>query len=456
MSTDNINTNHGPLQQQPAWNNFTKIVFRILFIYFFVQAVPLHWKFYRDVFSFNWLQIRFTDIFNIAHYAPRFSSGLQTYADWGIILLLAVLGAILWTYSERNKKNDYNGLYYWLRVIVRYRLAIGIIAYGFIKFFPIQAPYPSLSNLNTSYGDFTRWKLFSLSLGIVPGYETFLGTVEIVAGLLLLYRKTASIGAFIVIIFTGNVFMSNLAYEGGEQVYSLYLITLALFVLSFDTGRLTNLLVFQKPAKPGYFKPLFATRTQRNTAFAIKIIVVLFFVVLYGFKTGTAYYKAAYRFPEEQGLAGATGIYNVSSFRINKDSLSYSANNPVRWKDVVFEKWNTLSIRSNRPVIIDSNNIEKIVTGKEAKYYELEGSAARHYYSYVTDSTHHTLFLRNKNKHYQEETLVFHYQQAGDSALVLSGINERKDSVFVILNKIKKKYLLEEVAKRGRQQPIKL
>ena len=78
---------------------------------------------------------------------------------------------------------------------------------------------------------FTRWKLFSLSLGIVPGYESFLGAVEILAGLLLLNRKTASIGAFIVIIFTGNVFVSNLAYEGGEQVYSLYLIVLALFCI---------------------------------------------------------------------------------------------------------------------------------------------------------------------------------------------------------------------------------
>jgi hypothetical protein len=239
-------------------------------------------------------------------------------------------------------------------------------------------------------------------------------------------------------------------------VYSLYLITLALFVLSYDTGRLANLLIFQKPAKPNYFKLKYSTAAQLNIARGLKIIFVLFFVALYGFKTGSAFYKSPYRFPDAPGLAGTSGLYNVSSFRINKDSLPYSATDSLRWQDVVFEKWNTLSIRSNRPVIIDSNNIEKIIPGKEAKYYELEGSAERHYYSYTSDTLHHTLILQNKNRHYAGETLVLHYKQAGDSALILSGINERKDSVFMVLNKIKKKYLLEEVAQRGRQQPIKL
>ena len=134
-------------------------------------------------------------------------------------------------------------------------------------------------------------------------------------------------------------------------------------------------------------------------------------------------------FRNSAGWRGAGGIYDVSSFRINHDSIPYSATDSSRWQDVVFEKWNTLSIRSNRPVIIDSNNIEKLAPGDAAASYELEGSAARHYYSYTTDTLHHVLVLQNKNKHYQGETLVFHYRQAGDSALLLTGINERKDSV---------------------------
>ncbi|MDB5111708.1 MAG: DoxX family protein [Mucilaginibacter sp.] len=81
----------------------------------------------------------------------------------------------------------------------------------------------------TSYGDFNDWKIFSMSMSIVPCYESFLGAIEIIAGLLLFFRKTATIGALVILVFTGNVFVSNMAYNGGEYVYIIYLIGFALF-----------------------------------------------------------------------------------------------------------------------------------------------------------------------------------------------------------------------------------
>jgi hypothetical protein len=445
----------GPAQQE-WWNLVPSFLLRTLFIYFFIQAVPLDWKFYRDLFSIDWSSLQFFDIFNVAHYAPRFSGSLPGYTDWGIVLLLSIAAAAAWSFIGRQKPWDATRAYYWVRVIVRYRLAIALIAYGFIKFFPIQAPYPSISNLNTAYGDFNRWKLFSLSLGIVPGYQSFLGAVEIATGLLLLYRRTASIGAFFVIIFTGNVFMSNLAYEGGEQVYSLYLIFLALFILAFDIQRLFRLLLLQKPAAPAPPAPALKAGWQQYGRIAFKAGFLLFFVVLYGEKTRSAYYAGAFRFPDAQSTVIQPGVYNVSSFRINKDSLPYAAAHPVRWKDVVVEKWNTISIGSGQAVVIDSNNIEKFVRGEESKLYELEGSAGRQYYSYTADTLQHQLTLQNRNPYYHKETLVLQYLQKGDASIELSGVNEKRDSIFVVLNRVNKKYLLEEVLRTGRQKAVKL
>src|ERR1700735_3141897 len=206
-----------------------KFVFRLFVLYVLIQAVPLDWKYYQELFAIDWAHLNYGAIFGLAHYSPRWTARPQSYADWAIILAIAAAGALLWTYIDQRRNRsidrnqavgqsragDHDRLYYWVRVIVRYRLAIGMIAYGFIKLFPLLSPYPSLSNLNTNYGDFTRWKLFSLSLGIVPNYESFLGGVEIIGGLLLFYRKTASVGAFIIAVFLGNVFMFNLAYCGG-------------------------------------------------------------------------------------------------------------------------------------------------------------------------------------------------------------------------------------------------
>lgn len=443
-------------QLSPEWRPYTKIVFRFFFVYFLIQTVPLDWKYYTQVFSINWAALRYEDIFNLAHYQPQFLSGTQSFGNWGIAAFIALAGTFIWTYADHNRTKDYDRLYYWLRVIVRYRLAIGIIAYGFIKFFPLQAPYPSISNLNTHYGDFTRWKLFSLSLGVVPSYELFLGLVEILAGLLLFYRKTASIGALIIVFFTGNVFVSNLAYEGGEYVYSFYLISLALFVLVYDIRRLADLLVWQRPATPNRFRIVFHGR-YKYARWLLKGAFIFFFVVLYGFKTGAGYRHDPYQFPQGKGLSAASGIYNVTTFRINNDTLPYSKTDPVRWQDVVFEQWPTISVRTNTPVIIDSNNVEKVAAAKDIdKTYEAEGTNERSYYDYKADTVNHVLTLLNKNVHYKGESLLLHYDRPSASRIILSGIDQHKDSIYVVLDRIDKRYLLEEAAKEGRGRGLKL
>ena len=441
---------------QKTWLSYEKFIFRTFFIYFIIQAVPfLDWKFYRELTTISWTNFSYGDIFNLAHFTPRVFSGSDTYANWIAFFIVSVFGAFAWTRADRNKTSNYENLYYWLRVIVRYRLAIAFLAYGFIKLFPLQAPYPSISNLNTAYGDFNRWKLFSLSLGIVPGYESFLGLVEIVIGLLLLYRKTASIAAFIALIFTGNVFMSNIAYDGGEQVYSFYLISLAIFILIFDLHRIVHLLILQKPTAPNRFKPLFDLPWKKYGRIVLKTSFVLFFVAIYGFKVKSGYKKDPYQFPNQKGLPETAGVYNVSEFILNHDTLAYSKTDSVRWQDVVFEEWNTISIRSNRPVIIDSGNVDHVYLQNEKRSYELEGTGGRHYYSYESDPIHHQLILTNRNKHYNGEKIVLHYNIEGDE-IKLSGINENSDSIQVTLNKLDKKYLLKEVEKQGRGKKIKL
>jgi len=437
-------------EPSPQWSEKEKSIFRFLFIFFLLQALPLSVDIFKVVFGFNWLHIGYGDIFDLTRLTPKFIPGNDSFINWIIIAVLSVIGAVIWGKSSLKDQN-YDKLYYWLRVVVRYRLAIGIIGYGFIKLFPLQAPFPSISNLNTAYGDFTDWKVFSMSLGIVPNYESFLGAIELIAGLLLFFRKTATIGALIIVVFTGNVFISNLAYEGGEYVYSIYLISFALFVLYFDAARIYNLISLERPTQPNQFKPLFGEK-QRTVRLLVKSLVIFFFVFLYGFKTYSGLHHDPYQFPRTPGLAKASGIYNVSEFKINNKELPYSATDPTRWKDVVFEKWATISIRSNRPVLIDSVNHEQIIQKDEDRDYELAGTAGRHYYSYTADTVNHTLSLENKNNHYKGEKLELKYSRPDSSTIILSGIDQNKDSVYVVLNKINKKYPLT----LGRRRVLKL
>jgi hypothetical protein len=442
------------LKFRSEWSGNEKIAFRIAFVYFFLLAVPLDWKYYQTIFSINWLDLHYRDFFNLAHYAPEFF-GHNTFLNLVGLFVVAVIGGAVWSALDKQKK-EYNALYYWIRVVVRYRLAIGLIAYGLIKFFPLQSPLPSLSNLNTQYGDFSDWKIFSLTLGVVPGYQSFLGLIEILGGLLLLNRKTTSLGTLVIIPFTGNVFISNLAYGGGEAVYSFYLILLALFLFAFDAPRFYSLLALEKPTIPNRFQPSFSVKWLHYGRLGLKTFFIFFFVILFGFKTKNGYLHDPYQYPKTKGLAKASGLYNVAEFRINDQTLPYSPIDPVRWKDVVFEDWATLSIRSNRSVIIDSTNVEEINEKDQDRVYEFIGSAGRHYYSYQLDEKESVLHLENRNKNYPADKFQLHYNRPDSATIVLSGLNADKDSVYVRLEKINKKYLQTEIKKLGRRGSPKL
>ncbi|PJJ84667.1 hypothetical protein [Mucilaginibacter auburnensis] len=425
-------------QQTSHWTEREKTIFRFVFLFFALLSLPLSVDLFQFIFGVNWLHINYGDIFNITRLSPKFIPGPDSFINWLIVAVLALIGSFAWA-GSKFKNANYDELYYWLRVIARYRLAIGIIGYGIIKVFPLQSPFPSISNLNTAYGDFTDWKIFSMSLGIVPGYEAFLGGVEVLAGLLLLFRKTATIGAAIILVFTGNVFISNLAYEGGEYVYAFYLIVLALFVLWFDALRIYNLLSLEHPTLPNKFKPALPGRLA-PIRIAGKAFVLFFFVLLYGFKASTGAKQDAYQFPRTPGLTSAAGLYNVSVFKINNKDLPYSATDPIRWKDVVFEKWATISIRTNTPVVVDSANYEQIFNKDHDRNYESAGTAGRHYYSYKIDSVNNVLLLENKNHHYKGDKLILHYTRPDTATIILTGVDQKRDSIYVVLNKIDKKY----------------
>ena len=430
----------------PVWKAYEIKLFRFLFLYFILQALPLDLHYLKGLGKIHWLHLESSDIFFLTRYFPNFFSDQGGYGEWGIIAVISLIGAMIWSKRARPTRN-YNELYFWLRVVLRYRLALGILGYAFLKIFPLQAPFPSLSNLNTNYGDLSSWKIFSMTLGVVPGYERFLGSVELLAGLLLLFRRTASMGAFIVLIFMGNVFIANVAYGGGEHVYSLYLIVVALFVFSYDAPRIVNLIYHGQPTAPNTFKPALL-KEGKLAKLGFKFLFIVLFVFVYGFATYKAYIKESYQFPKGAGLAGTSGIYNVSVFKINGKLLPYSATDTVRWKDVVLEKWATLSVRFNQsgaPGSLKKEEIlkqdyEQIHEQDNNRVYELSGAGGRQYYSYTVDTVAHKFLLKNRNQKQKQDTMFLHYDRPDATTIVLSGVNKNQDSLYVVLTKINKKY----------------
>jgi hypothetical protein len=441
----------------PAWTAWEKNLFRFFFIFFLIQIIPLDWKFYRELFSIRWSQLHFHDLFSLTKYYPQlFASsadpqfGLGSFASFGVFAVISAIGTLIWAKAEPEKK-EYSVLYYWLRVIIRFRLAFVLLTYGFIKFFPLQMPYPSLSNLLTNYGDFFAWKIYFQTVGIAPKYESFLGFVEILAAFLIFNRRTVTFGVGLIFGFLGNVAVANGFYDIGEQLMSTFIVLMAVFLFVYDIPRLYNLMIKEVPAYANKFIPQFEDAWLRNLRIGSRAFFLLF-ALLFSYKAYDNFVHDPYKVPKTPGLSKAFGLYDVKTFVLNKDTIPYSKTNPDRWQDVVFEKWSTMTIKANRPVTIDKSSGEEVHEKDIDRNYELAGFAGRHYFYYEADTVKHTMALQNKNKNHRQEKLFLTYDRPNDSTIVLSGINEKKDSIHVVLAKVNKKFMMLE----GRRKPVKI
>jgi hypothetical protein len=280
-------------------------------------------------------------------------------------------------------------------------------------------------------------------------YEQSLGFIEIVAGILLLWRSTAVIGAALSAALLTNVVLASFAYQLGNHVYASSLMLIALFVLAHDLPRLFNLLFLERLAKADTYKPGFATERFKTSRLLLKSLVFLF-VAAYGASAFASYRESNSSFPGTAGLQGAEGLYNVKEFSINGNELPYSIVDSARWQNVVFEKWNTLSVRVNRPVTIDVAAPSIVYLPDEQRDYELAGNGGRHFYSYTADTANGKIYLHGKND--RTESLSFVYKALDDGDIVLTGNDQTGNSLRIVLEKVDKKYLLLE----GRRHPISL
>lgn len=495
-----------------AWTLGQKFALRVATIFFIVMSIPSSWSWYTDLFKVDWLHIHYRDIYDIARFNPSLihisnpKYTLLGYADWLIILAFALVAGGIWTAVERRtSKLNYDSLYYWVRVIVRYRAGIGIIGFGYTKLFPTQMPYPSLGLLNTNFGDLTAQKVYWLSVGIVPWYQVFAGVVELLAGALLFYRKTTTLGAVLLLAALGDITYVNFAYDGGVHVYASYFVLFAVFLLWYDGVPVYNLFIRERFTVPPVYYPQLSQAWLRFTRIGLKVATVGIFLVYLFYAEYYNFNYDPYKQPAMKGVSVLRGNYRVTEFKVNNQPIAYSPLDSVRWKDVTFEKWTTLTYNVNRPVKLDLSNGGGSPMRDINRTFELTGVAGgKRVFYYDADTVNHVLYLQDKyvsarergqgKKKAKEENadqksgrkwiptqalanigdenlkiypgalstrrkrgiaeeqkdkrkrnrMVLKYSTTDGSHIVLQGINDHKDSVYIVLDRYKRPYVLAD------------
>jgi uncharacterized membrane protein YphA (DoxX/SURF4 family) len=281
-----------------------------------------------------------THLFHAHDIATTETGSGDTAEAWSLAFcfgVVAVLGAIAWSIAAPRAK-EHARLLALQRVWLRYLLASILLSYGLSKVFRIQFQPPSFDDLLETYGESTPMHLLWTFMGASTPYTIFAGAAETVGALLLLWRRTVTLGALVLAGVMVNVVMLNLCYDVPVKLHATQLLFIALFVAAPDMGRLADVLVLGRAASASPMRATGVAWAER-TRLAIKLAFV-----------GTTLFAATSESVEEWRKWGAgapkpllTGIYDVESFLRNGTEVApLLGDEPAeksRWRTVVFNEY---------------------------------------------------------------------------------------------------------------------
>ena len=413
------------------WPLWKRILFRFFFIFFTLYMTPWTWldtlpyvskltEWYSNLE--DWA-VRFANakFFHLKNQLIPIAGSGDTSWGWAqlfLFLLLGVVGCIVWSIIDRKRKS-YNKADYWLCVFVRYYLAIFAFLYGIIKLFALQMTFPNPSLLATPLGDLLPMRLSWLFMGYSTPYQVFSGTMEVLAGILLLSRRTATFGTVVAAGVFMNVMMMNLSYDIPVKLFSMRLEFMSLFLLAHEYKRIFAFFILNEPVGAcSIYNVRFEKKWMRISRIVLKIIFIGVFVG-WMFYTTLDRYNQFYAGPPHQPIP--QGIYNVETYVLNKDTIPPLITDTLRWQDLILE-----------------NGFGSIKTSDTAfrKRYQ------RAYFNYSFDTTKHTLNFK-KGFADQNPFLSFQYEMPDSNIIRLWG-KLRKDSLFIVLRKSDRHFQLTE------------
>ena len=257
----------------------------------------------------------------------RTGSG-DTAHDWIFLLqaaALSCLAASVWSWLDR-RRGDYALLSDWLRVYLRYTLGTVMLVYGVMKVFDQQFFPPHGLMLTEAFGQATPMRLAWTFVGASVPYTVLAGALECLGGLLLFFRRTATLGAAVSAIVLTNVVMMNICYDIPVKLNSSLYLVMALAILAPSVKRLAGVFLFHKPIEPETFHAPAGRGWMRWTRIGLKTLFLgslLVSQIAWGWKAWLD------RVPEPGPL---NGLYEIESLRMDGVDRPPVFTDKTRWR----------------------------------------------------------------------------------------------------------------------------
>jgi uncharacterized membrane protein YphA (DoxX/SURF4 family) len=318
--------------QSKNWNLSSKIIFRFSFSYFtlfilllflalFIEA-PLRW--FADT-VLNW---------GADFKMESTGSGDRSfdYVRFALNLILAFFAAIVWSILDK-KRASYTTLFYWFQTLLRVFLCIVMILYGLAKVFKGQFSDPSLELLLQPVGEMSPMGLAWTFMGHSMVYNIFLGSLEILGGLLLLYRKTTTLGSILILGIMVNVAIMNLTYDIPVKLFSIHLVLMAFILFVANGKRVLNFFLKNEATEKAQFLDYIKNKSLLKIVRFFKkvaIILIPILVILQCF----IQFKATEQLRSNSEMRG---IWKVETFIKQNDTLAPLLTDSSRWRYLIID-----------------------------------------------------------------------------------------------------------------------
>ena len=305
------------------WSIGLRVVFRFISLYWIVYvALNVAYRYpagriVSGLYMARWREFWLwatVHVFKVtgpeATYVPT-PSGDTTlqYVQHAMFLMLALVGTVVWSILDR-RRTEYRELHSWVRLLVRFTLALILFSYGFSKLFPQQYVPLSFARLMEPYGEFSPmgalWSFMSAS----RPYAIFSGAVEVTAGVLLLFRRTTTLGAMVAAAAMTNVVALNFCYDVPVKLYSTNILLMAVFLLVPDARRLADVLVFNRSSAPADLDRVRFEHPWARIAAHVVWVVFVGYSLQQQVAGNIAEYRALYMNPNRPPVLG---LYQVES-----------------------------------------------------------------------------------------------------------------------------------------------
>ncbi|NAS30955.1 hypothetical protein GTQ40_08245 [Flavobacteriaceae bacterium R38] len=391
------------------WNISQRIYLRFIFLYLLFYIYPYGFEYIqelntRDISFWPGITTWFGETFLGWEFdKENLLNGFDSKYDYSrfiLIALLSVIGTSIWLFIDAKIKRDYNArLNILIKTILRYHIGLTLIIYGLSKVLMLQFGEMDFNRLETTMGNQTGMSFLWAFMSYSKFYTMSTGWIELIGGILLLFRKSTFIGAFILFIAMANVVLIDIGYDVRVKMFAIHLFLMTLILLGDNLKRLYRFFILNTTTKPVEQQALFSNPKAKKIGYSLKGILLLYFVtssvIIYTDRSA----KRTNRYPT------VAGFHTVEMMIKNNDTISEI--NDQRWKNL------SISGSSYRP--------------ETAVIREVSGR--RNSYSFEADTLKKTMILYSIRGNRKAE-LKLKYKELNHQEFIFEGTHQ-SDSIWI-------------------------